>query len=112
MKKIIALFVFVLGFSFSSKAQEVTTENNTQVQAKTLAIKIKDYLHLDDAKTKAVYEIINHKSTMINNEPNLIDERKQLINNKFAKKLESTLSPDELKKLKANKSLYDEFMKA
>lgn len=112
MKKIIALFVFVLGLSFSASAQEASTENDTQLKAKTLAIKIKDYLQLDNAKTKAVYEIINHKSTMINNEPNLIDERKQVINNKFTKKLEGTLSAEEFKKLKANKNLYEEFIKA
>lgn len=111
MKKIIALFVFVLGISFSASAQENSVENNIQVEAKTLAIKIKDYLKLDDAKTKAVYEIIQHKATMINDEPGLIEERKQVIVNQFTKKLEGTLSADEFNKLKSNKTLFNEFQK-
>lgn len=111
MKKIIALFVFVLGFSFTSSAQEVSSENNSQSQAKTLAIKIKDYLNLDNEKTKSVFEIIEHKNTMISNEPNLIEERRIVITNKFTKKLQGTLSKEEFEKLKSNKSLFEEFQK-
>lgn len=106
MKKILTLFVLFLSLSISSYAQEST---ETQIKAKNLAIKIKDYLNLDSEKTKAVYEIIDHKSTMLQSEQNLIDERRQLIINKFTKKLEGTLSPDEFKRLKLNNSLFTEF---
>lgn len=111
MKKIIALLVFVLGISFSASAQEKTTESNTQIQAKNLATKIKDYLKLDDSKANTVLDIIEHKSNMMKSEPNLIEERKVLLNNKFTKKLEGTLSTEEFNKLKANKSLFEEFLK-
>lgn len=111
MKKIFALLVFVLGMSFSASAQEVNSQESNEVNAKTLTLKIKDYLQLDSAKAKAVYEIINHKHTAFQNEPNLIDERKQLLINQFTKKLEGTLSPDEFRKLKSNKSLFSEFQK-
>lgn len=109
MKKIIALLVFVLGISFSASAQEKTTESNAQ--AKNLATKIQNYLQLDDSKANTVLEIIEHKSSMMKSEPNLIEERKILLNNKFTKKLEGSLSTEEFNKLKANKSLFDEFLK-
>lgn len=111
MKKIIALLVFVLGISFSVSAQELNTQENAELQAKTLTLKIKDYLNLDASKTKAVHEVIVHKNNTINNEPSLIDEKKQVLVNKFTKKLEGILTPDEFNKLKSNKHLFAEFQK-
>lgn len=104
MKKIFVLLVFLLGFSLSISAQE-----GHQAKAKELALKIKNHLNLDDAKTKVVYEIINHKYNAFQNNPDLIDEKKQLLVNQFTKKLENTLSPDEFRKLKSNKNLFSEF---
>lgn len=111
MKKIIALFVLVFGISFTASAQENSSEDNIHIESKTLALKIKDYLKLDDVKTKAVYEIIQYKTSTILNEPNLIEERKQVIINKFTKKLEGSLSAEEFNKLKSNKTLFSEFQK-
>lgn len=113
MKKIILLLILVFGFSLSGISQEIKQDENTanEVEAKALAIKIKDYLNLDSAKTRAVMEIVTHKRKATTQEPNLIEERRIVITNKFTKKLQGTLSKEEFEKLKSNKSLFEEFQK-
>lgn len=105
MKKIIALFVFVLGISFSASAQENTETIRTEAkeQVKTL----QKYLGLNGKKTKEIYDVLIEKNALIINPTTA---KRNITSNEVDTKLRELLSKEEYIKLLENKDLHTKLM--
>jgi hypothetical protein len=120
MKKIIALFVIMLGFGFTANAQQKkaaakpATAAQAQTNSKDAAIQaaaIKDvnalnaYIPLNDADKQSFKGLFEYKHRLWSE--NLSEERKGLVSQTIDAKIKATLSSEQLTKLEANPKLLN-----
>lgn len=109
MKKIIALFVLMLGAGFSAQAQQnnqpATATASTNPQAKIQQAMLEDVkalnevVSLDNAQMQDFRKVFENKHT--NLAANLSDERKAILAQGIEDKINATLTPAQLAKLNA-----------
>ncbi len=104
MKKIFAFVVLFFAFTMGSYAQENVNEE-IAVLAKKEAKDIKEYLQLGDKDEADFYRLFYHKYEELSKATN--EERKAVVSNVILKKIEASITPDQLKKLNSNKALLE-----
>lgn len=90
--------------AFSQEKSKSTAE----VKAQNLANKITQYLQLDKVNSEEAYNILLYKNQEFAQNPDLILERKVIVNKNVVTKFETLLPKESFEKLKANKALFDE----
>ena len=119
MKKIIALFVIMLGFGFTATAQQkkatakpapaVQAANPNEAAFQKAAIKdVKDlnaFIKLNDADTQSLMGLFEYKHRTL--AENLSAERKAIVSQTIEAKLRATFNPEQMAKLDSNKELLN-----
>ena len=114
MKKIIAIALLTLSFSFTSNAQEtsktknVKTENSPELIQKKIEKDVADIdktVKLNESLKRDFTTLLNMRAEELNNAKN--EEEKKAINERISKKLLGGLTADQLELLKGNKELYN-----
>lgn len=105
MKKSISLFIFLFVINFSMQAQEAKVENqdNIEVQAKKDTKALVSYLNLEGIIKEDLYRLFVHKYKVLAEEAG--EEQKIVLSKIITKKIEATLSADQMAKLSQNKEL-------
>lgn len=96
MKNLIVLSILALIFGTSTVTQDGPKE----------AVAIQQFLNLDKNKTQALTQLLDEKYK-IKNDPKSTENVKKKLPWMIEKKIEGVLTPDEMKKLKANKELFE-----
>lgn len=118
MKKIIALFVIMLAFSFNASAQQkkaaVATTQQPQVNqadVKKYADKDMKMLHelvsLTNDQKKGFQTLFERKHSMLLQHPNFSQERKTILAESIETKLKSAMTPDQVAKLENNPKVLE-----
>jgi uncharacterized protein (UPF0264 family) len=124
MKKIIALFVLMVGFSFTASAQKktsvakpskvatTTAANTTDAAIQEAAIKdtkaLNDYIKLTNEEMQSFKGLFEYKHQSFAS--GLTDERKKIISDTVEAKINATLTPEQVTKLSSNKALLTQLL--
>ncbi|WP_343624980.1 hypothetical protein [Flavobacterium lindanitolerans] len=108
MKKILAILAFFLAFSIGASAQESQKDPNAAAQADFVALNA--IVPISKESVKDVKETFYRKHKSLISQTNLTAEQKAQISAETDAKLTEILSPEQLKKLKANQSLYKKLL--
>ncbi|WP_445455420.1 hypothetical protein [Flavobacterium sp. HNIBRBA15423] len=103
MKKILAILVLFFAFSLSSYAQEERKEDLV-VLAKKDSKDVVTLLGLGEKEQIDFYNLFYHKYDEQSKTSS--EERRKVISNTIAKKLEASLTPENYDKLKKNTTLF------
>ena len=115
MKKIIALFVLMLGLSFTANAQQKSTKPVTATNtgtSKEAAIQqaavndtkaLNEFIPLSDSEMQSFKGLFEYKHRSLSE--NLNDERKANLATTIEAKINATLSPENATKLSQNQKL-------
>lgn len=114
MKKIIAIAVLTLAFSFNSNAQQaakaksVKTENNPELIQKNIEKNVADIdktVKLNESLKHDFTTLLNMREEALSNAKT--EEERKALNERFSRKLLGGLTADQLELLKGNKELYN-----
>ena len=116
MKKIIALFVFMLAFGLTATAQQkkapkavaaTTAQSSTEQKVKDAAAKdvvaMMEVIDLDAANKQNFLGLFEYKHNLL--QQNLSDERKAILAETIEAKIKATLTPDQNAKLAQSPAL-------
>ncbi|WP_131450706.1 hypothetical protein [Flavobacterium subsaxonicum] len=124
MKKIIALFVIMLGFGFTANAQQkkaavksaaVASTATPQQTAKAATIEkaaisdvesLNSFIPLKDADRQSLKGLFAYKHELLSDAA-LSKERKDIVSQTIEAKLRATLSPEQMAKLDQNTKLLN-----
>lgn len=104
MKKILAIFTFMLAFSLSAQAQDKKV--SPESKGRQEAVELVDYLKLNSTDLESFSKLFQYKHEMMA-DPNLSAERKKEVSVIMERKIEGTLEPAQMEKLRANKALLE-----
>ncbi len=115
MKKIVFALLLLMGFSFSTSAQEKSIatapakESTTDYNYKNDAKEIGEFLDLDSPKVKELAAYLEYKNKELNkiSASKAFEERKIVVNKVLANKLNLVLGDEKFNKLKSNSALYN-----
>ncbi len=120
MKKIIALFLLMLGVSFTASAQQKTAakpaatatatdakQANIQQAAAADLKALNDFIPLSKEQSQALGAFFVHKHQQLA-DTGLTAERRKLLSEGFEAKLNATLTPDQVTKLSQNPKLLNQ----
>ena len=102
MKKILAIFTFVLAFGFSAQAQDKKV--SPESQGRKEAVELTDYLKLTSTDQEAFARLFQMKHEMMV-DPNTTPEKKKELSVIIEKKIEATLDGNQMEKLRSNPEL-------
>ncbi|RZJ73552.1 hypothetical protein [Flavobacterium sp.] len=103
MKKIIAVFAFMLAFTVSAQAQDKKT--SPQSKGRQEAVELVDYLKLTSTDLENFTRLFQSKHEMLA-DPNVSAGKKKEISVIMEKKIEGSIDGNQLQKLQANKELW------
>jgi hypothetical protein len=112
MKKIIALFVLMLGISFTASAQE-TAKTTTTAESKEAAIQkaaiedakaLNEFIPLSNDQMQSFKGLFESKHRVLA-EANLSEDRKKSMTQTIEAKISATLTPEQFQKLSQNQTL-------
>jgi hypothetical protein len=116
MKKIIALFVLMLGVSFTANAQKNTSAKPaTAADSKEATIQkaavadtkaLHEFVPLTDAQMQSFKGLFEYKYRTLSE--NLSEERKKVLAETIEMKINATLTPDQVAKLSQNQKLLNQ----
>jgi hypothetical protein len=107
MKKIIALFVFIVALSFNANAQEGKT---AQELGKEDAQALVQYLEISGPIVKDLQNLFVEKHHVLLTE-GISEERIKVISDLIEHKLAATLDANEMEKLRSDEVLYKKLIK-
>jgi predicted nucleic acid-binding Zn-ribbon protein len=114
MKKIIAITILTLAFSFNSNAQDaakaknIKTENNPELIQKNIAKDVADIdktVTLNESLKRDFTTLLNMRAEALSNART--EEDRKALNERFSTKLLGGLTASQLELLKGNKELYN-----
>lgn len=102
MKKIVAIFTFLMAFGISANAQD--KKMSPESAARKDAVELTDYLKLNSTEQESFVKLFQMKHEMLS-DPNMGAERKKEMSVIIEKKIEATLDGNQMEKLRANPEL-------
>ncbi|CAM4010532.1 hypothetical protein B0A58_02365 [Flavobacterium branchiophilum NBRC 15030 = ATCC 35035] len=107
MKKIIAAFTLFMAFSMGAFAQENKATN--EQLAKNQAVTMVKFLNLDENRIEEFKNLFLMKEELMNN-PEASDDRKNIMSQVVAAKIQASINGKQLEKLVANTALYNQLV--
>lgn len=109
MKKIIFLIAFFFGLSTVSFAQEKKVEDAYVLAKKEINALVKVINNLDPSIESALYNLLVYKHETLAKATS--EKEKNDVYATMKGKIDGTLTPEQLRKLKSNKVLYEDLIK-
>lgn len=109
MKKLLFIITLLFAFSFNASAQEKKIATPVEKATADVADLAK-LVGIESSLQEGFVKLFTMKYEMLQEE-NLSDERKQILSNVMIDKINTSLTPAQLTKLKAKKELYDRLTK-
>lgn len=103
MKKILAIFTFVLAFTVSAQAQDKKV--SPESKGRQDAVELVDYLKLNSTDLENFSRLFQMKHEMLA-KPGLTEQKKNEVYTIMERKIEGTLEGAQMEKLRANPELF------